>query len=256
MAGLTAGLRGCLDVCFRDHDGHTTAALTSTPPLDLRGPFKRDRGAELYLLRNTTAGILAGDDHDLRVTAEPGANVRVASTAATKVLTMPGDGARIHSTLTAQPGSSLVWGPHATVLQTGSRLTQSTHVALSPGASLVLAEVIVFGRLASGQKYDFAAYESDLVIADDCWLRALRRGLSSRTRRLNCARRSAIRARWPPSTSSAPPPSASMPPACRTSRLSGCSRLPNDAGVIARSLAPSLSRGLAFVDCLLAPGCY
>ncbi len=255
MGGLTAGLRGCLDVCFRGDDGHTSAVLTSTPPLDLRGPFKRDRGPDLYLLRNTTAGILAGDDHDLHVTAEAGANVRVASTAATKVLTMPGDGARIHTTLTARAGSSLVWGPHATVLQTGSRLVQTTHATLAPGAALVIAEVIVFGRLASGQKYDFAAYESDLVIADDAG-----RLLYEEAYRLEPGAdlRAALADQGAVATVYVLGVAAErFDPAClRDERLSGHSRLPNDAGVIVRTLAPSLSRGLALVDRVLAAGCF
>lgn len=251
MGRLSTGIRGCLDVCFSGQDGRSVASLTSTPPLELRGPFRRDRGADLYLLRNTTAGILSGDDYDLRASAEAGATVQVASSAASKALTMPGAGARSRTTITARNGSSLVWGPHVTLLQTGSRLCQETHVTLDAGAAVVLAEVIAFGRLASGQKYDFAGFDSTLVVSSPD------RELYSESYALVpgpelCA---ALAGHGVLASAyllgAASDAAASLSLLCLP-ELCGWSRLPNDAGLVVRCLADSASDGLGLVEQVLA----
>ena len=117
------------------------------------------------------------------------------------------------------------------------------------------AEVVVFGRLVSAQKYDFAAYESDLVIADDAgrllYEEAYRLTPGSELRAA-LGDQGAMATVYVLGAAAERFDAAQLP----DEPLFGCSRLPNDAGVIAPSLAASLSRALAFVDRVLAAGCY
>ena len=60
----------------------------------------------------------------------------------------------------------LVWGPHTTILQEGSDLRQDLRVTLAPAACVILAEVLVLGRLARGERCSFRRFQSDLVVSN------------------------------------------------------------------------------------------
>ena len=143
------------------------ARVVTESPLELRGPFYRD-AARSYFLRNVTAGIFAGDAYRIDATAEAGSTVRIASSSATKVHAMPSGHASLEVNLLAEPGSTLVWGPHATILQSDSDLRQGLDVSLASGARVLLAEVLVLGRVARGERCAFRRFESELTVSDGC----------------------------------------------------------------------------------------
>ena len=155
-------LHGTLDATFYPDQ---RAVVQTSAPLELRGPFARD-GAPLHYLRNVTTGIFGGDRYDVSLRAEAGASVQVASSSATKAYAAQGCPAQTSTQLEALPGARLVYGPHALILQEGASLQARTVAAVHPGASLLLAEVLSFGRTAGGERLRFDTYDYELVVQD------------------------------------------------------------------------------------------
>lgn len=250
MGGLAPALDSRLEASF----GGAGARIAVQAPLELRGPFIRDGGMRGYYLRNITAGIFSGDAYHVDVTAEAGSRVRIASSSATKVHTMPDRGsARSSANLTAEPGSTLIWGPHATILQAESNLTQQLCVAVQLGAVVYLAEVLVLGRLARGERCAFTSYKSALSISDGCETLYEERYVLTpgTTLDTSLAGQGAVVAVYA---------LGAIDDECRnrlrevvaSGRLVGMTALPNGAGLLVRGLAPSMTAGLALAEGALA----
>lgn len=236
---MTAGVVAELEASF---GCGSRAHVRVAGPLELRGPL---RSPSLYFLRNVTAGIFAGDAYRTQLHCAPGAVAHVESSSASKVYSMPSGCAVARVDIEAEPGSRLTWGPHATILQAGASLRQEMRVALHPGATVVLAETLVMGRIASGQRFDFTNYESSLEVHEPgCSmlyreayrldpgpdLESAMGGLGVLTcvyalGAFDAAARNALQA------------------LCVTRALTGFSALPNGAGIVVKALTPSLSEG-------------
>jgi urease accessory protein len=100
---------------------------------------------------NTSGGVAGGDRFDLDVTVEEGARLVVSTAAAEKVYRSLGPEATINVKLKVDAGGSLLWAPQETILFDRARLRRSIEVDLAANATLVLAEVLVFGRAAMGE---------------------------------------------------------------------------------------------------------
>lgn len=140
--------------------------MQAEPPLELRGPFRRG-ALPAYHLRNVTAGIFQGDSYGVDVCLDAGARAWIGASSATKVHDMPGGSAGSDVVVEAGPGSRLIWGPHVTILQAGSHFRQQLEIRLKTGARVVIAEVLVFGRLARGERSRFRQYASDLTVCSE-----------------------------------------------------------------------------------------
>ena len=115
--------------------------LRSDPPLLLR-----PTPAGLHLVGGA-AGPLGGDELDLEVHVEPGADLRVRSAAASLVL--PGTGASdVRVRATVADGASLDWAPEPTVSVAGSRHRQRSEVQVDDGGRVTWTETLVLGRTA------------------------------------------------------------------------------------------------------------
>ena len=240
MARLTDTLTGSLTATIHSRG----AKIEAYAPLELRGPFP---GASYYL-RNTTAGVFGGDAYAVDVTASADSTVRVSGSSATKVYVGTDGESCLSVRLNVEPGATLIWGPHATIVQGGARYRQSTHVDVAAGGRTILGEILALGRLARGEQFDFDRLESSLNVRL-CETRVYSeayilqpgpnlvasmagRGVLASVyaigfdatvgERLNCL-------------------------LTERNELAGWSALPNDAGVVVRGLFDSLSQGQAFV---------
>lgn len=117
----------------------------------------------LYLLKNVTAGVFAGDCYDVTLRAEAGARVRVASASASRVCEMPDGEAESSLTIEAAAGSLVVYGPAPVILQAGADFRQSARICAAPGATVVFSEIVAFGRLASGERMAFRRFQNELT---------------------------------------------------------------------------------------------
>ena len=158
---------GRLDLLFERAAAITRPVRCAVqPPLQLSRARYDDpaRPDEPALTLIHLGGILAGDHYDLRIALGAGAGARVTTAAATQVYRMPQGEATQSIQLQLGAGSRLEWLAQPTILFGGARFTQTTSVTLGPGAQLALLDVLVPGRLARGEVYQFDRYAARLEV--------------------------------------------------------------------------------------------
>ncbi len=118
----------------------------------LRVRFPNAAGAELEaVLVNTAGGMTGGDRFAIDIAAGPGAQLLVGTTAAEKIYRSLGPATDVAVRLAVAAGATLRWLPQETILFDRARLARRIDVDLAEGATLVLAEAVVFGRAAMGE---------------------------------------------------------------------------------------------------------
>ncbi len=143
----------------------------TTFPLRLSSLFRLE-GADsnrgyVYLI-NTSPGLLAGDELNLSLKLAPNTSLYLTDQAATKVHPMPEIGkiAKVNYQILVDANASLELVPEPIILYTDSVLEQKTIIRLHPTAKLFLSEIILPGRLAKNEYYDFNYYFNRLQVTD------------------------------------------------------------------------------------------
>src|ERR1700754_4566527 len=101
---------------------------------------------------NTAGGIAGGDRFDIAITAGEGARLTLTTAAAEKVYRAPGPAAELNIALKCEGGAHLSWMPQETILFDRARIVRRIDIDLAADASLLLCEIVVFGRAAMGEK--------------------------------------------------------------------------------------------------------
>ena len=101
---------------------------------------------------NTAGGIAGGDRFDIDIAAGEGARLTLTTAAAEKVYRAPGAAAQLSIALKAERGAHLSWLPQETILFDRARIVRRIDIDLAEDASLLLCEIVVFGRAAMGEK--------------------------------------------------------------------------------------------------------
>ena len=101
---------------------------------------------------NTAGGIAGGDRFDIDIGAGEGARLTLTTAAAEKVYRAPGPAAQLNIALRAEKGAHLAWLPQETILFDRARIIRRIDIDLAEDASLLLCEIVVFGRAAMGEK--------------------------------------------------------------------------------------------------------
>lgn len=120
--------------------------------------FPRAHGAPPEAVIVNIAGGLAGGDRvatDIRV--GEGAAMALSSAAAERVYRSAGDATRLTSRLRLARGASLLWLPQETILHDRSAAERRFEIDLAEESRLVLAEMLYFGRRASGERFERGA---------------------------------------------------------------------------------------------------
>lgn len=126
-------------------------------PLRVRFPNYSGRALEAVTV-NTAGGIAGGDRHALDISVGEGADLSVTTAAAEKVYRALGPGSEISIKLAAAPSSRITWLPQETILFDQARLNRRIDVELAPGATLLMAEAVVFGRSAMSEAVEQGAF--------------------------------------------------------------------------------------------------
>jgi urease accessory protein len=108
-------------------------------------------GAPEAVLVNTAGGIAGGDRFGVDLELQAGAEIVVTTAAAEKVYRSPGPNATFNLTAKLADGAALTWLPRETILFDRARFARAVDIALAPSATLLIAETIVFGRVAMGE---------------------------------------------------------------------------------------------------------
>jgi urease accessory protein len=118
----------------------------------LRVRFPGAPGRELEaMLVNTAGGMAGGDRFDADIVAGGGAELLVGTAAAEKIYRSIGPATQVSIRLEPAAGAKLRWLPQETILFDRARLDRRIDVEMEEGASLLVAEAIVFGRAAMGE---------------------------------------------------------------------------------------------------------
>ncbi len=81
-----------------------------------------------------------------------GAQLTLTTAAAEKVYRAPDEPAQINISLKAAAGARLAWLPQETILFDRARVSRRIDIDLDETASLLLCEIVVFGRAAMGER--------------------------------------------------------------------------------------------------------
>ena len=101
---------------------------------------------------NTAGGIAGGDRFDIDIAAGEGSRLAVTTAAAEKIYRAQGPAAQVNIALKAAQGAHLAWLPQETILFDRARVSRRIDIDLAEDASLLLCEIVVFGRAAMGER--------------------------------------------------------------------------------------------------------
>lgn len=101
---------------------------------------------------NTAGGIAGGDRFDIDIAAAASTRLTLTTAAAEKVYRAAGPAAKLNIALKAGAGAHLSWLPQETILFDRARISRRIDIDLADDASLLLCEIVVFGRAAMGEK--------------------------------------------------------------------------------------------------------
>jgi urease accessory protein len=125
--------------------------LHESGSLRVRFPSPESDGLSAVFV-NTAGGIAGGDHFEVDIAAGEGSRLTLTTAAAEKVYRAPGSASRIDIALQAATGSYLAWLPQETILFDRARISRTIDIDLAEGASLLLCEIVVFGRSAMGER--------------------------------------------------------------------------------------------------------
>jgi urease accessory protein len=150
--------RGAIAFDVRLQDGATRrGAPHESGSLRVRFPSPEGDGLSAVLV-NTAGGIAGGDRFDIEIAVNEGARLTLTTAAAEKVYRAPADAARLGIALKVAAGAHLAWLPQETILFDRAKISRSIDIDLAEGASLLLCEIVVFGRTAMGETMRYGSF--------------------------------------------------------------------------------------------------
>ena len=101
---------------------------------------------------NTAGGVAGGDRFEIDIAAGEGARLTLTTAAAEKIYRAESNPAQLNISLRAAAGAHLSWVPQETILFDRARVSRRIDIDLAETASLLLCEIVVFGRAAMGER--------------------------------------------------------------------------------------------------------
>jgi urease accessory protein len=117
----------------------------------LRWRFPRSSSPCEAAIVNTGGGVAGGDSYSVSLTLGDGAEVEATTPSAERIYRSDGPAASIANRLTLAPRARLFWLPQETLMFEGARLERRLELDTSGEAAFIVAETVVFGRLAMGE---------------------------------------------------------------------------------------------------------
>src|SRR6266404_5453724 len=125
--------------------------LHESGSLRVRFPSPEAEGLSAVFV-NTAGGIAGGDRFDIEIAAGEGSRLAVTTAAAEKIYRAQGPTAQVNIALKAAAGAQLCWLPQETILFDQARVKRRIDIDLAEDATLLLCEIVVFGRSAMGER--------------------------------------------------------------------------------------------------------
>lgn len=151
--------------------------LFHAAPLRLLFPNTDPGDPTLGAFVNVAGGLAGGDALSVTLALEDDARFTATTPAAEKIYRSLGAETRIASSLAVGESACCEWLPQETILFDGARLSRRLDITLAPGARLLAAEMLVFGRAARGERFRLGSLHDAWRIRRDgrlIWADALR----------------------------------------------------------------------------------
>jgi urease accessory protein len=143
---------GAFDLVFgRASRGTVLRDLYQQSPLRILFPTPEPGEPPTAALLNCAGGLAGGDALRQSVRLQAGARATLSTAAAEKVYRSLGPETRVDTRIVLEAGAVLEWIPQETILFDGARFVRGMRAELAPGAVLLAAETLVFGRAARGE---------------------------------------------------------------------------------------------------------
>lgn len=144
--------RGAVRFAVHAVDGVTRRGdLHESGSLRVRFPSPEGEGLSAVFV-NTAGGVAGGDRFDIEIAARENARLTLTTAAAEKIYRAAGEPAELNIALKAADGAHLAWLPQETILFDRARMARRIDIDLAASASLLLCEIVVFGRAAMGER--------------------------------------------------------------------------------------------------------
>lgn len=134
-------------------------------PFHLSKPYwDPDAKALCVQVVNPTAGILAGDRLESRITLGPGAALSVTTPSASRVFTMDSAAAECRQDFAVGADAWLEVSPEPLVPHRRSRFRQATRIEIAPGGGLFFVDQLIPGRLGHGEAWAWSELGLELEV--------------------------------------------------------------------------------------------
>ena len=144
--------RGAVAFDVHARDGVTRRGrLHESGSLRVRFPSPEGEGLSAVFV-NTAGGIAGGDRFEIDIVASEDARLTLTTAAAEKLYRAGDRPAELAISLKAAPGARLAWLPQETILFDGAKVSRRIDIDVAEGGSLLLCEIVVFGRAAMGER--------------------------------------------------------------------------------------------------------
>lgn len=145
---------GAADIAFARRGTATQIArLYHRTPCRIEFPRAAAGEPALAMMLNTAGGLTGGDRVAVTVTADAAASGTVTTAAAEKIYRSLGPDCDIGVDLTVADGGWLEWLPQETILFEDARLRRQIAARVAATGRLLMAEMLVFGRIARGERW-------------------------------------------------------------------------------------------------------
>lgn len=165
-----------IDVVWRQ--GRTRLnALRQNAPCRVFFPSVSDASIMEAICVNTGGGLVEGDRVSTVITVGSGAGLLSTTQAAEKIYRSLTKICIVTSDLRIAGGGLLLWLPRETILFDGARLSRMQEVSLEKTSRFLAAEVIIFGRIARGERLNHGELRDNWSIRCDgklLWMDCLR----------------------------------------------------------------------------------
>ena len=162
----SVGRRGALSYEFERAGPRTilTRSSCTSPWHHFPPSYLDDSGCAYTWLVNPSGGLVGGDHVSVEAQLHAGTHVLMTSPSANRVYRSLSEPAVQEVHLSVGPAARLEWLPEVTIPFAGSRVRQSIHVDLAPGATVVLWDSIASGRVARQERWAFTSIENEICI--------------------------------------------------------------------------------------------
>ncbi len=149
-----APVHGIAEIGFAVREGKTRLGhLYERNPLRVLFPSPVPGDVPTAVLVMTSGGLVAGDRINISVTTGAGAGAHITGSAAEKIYRSTGATTLVEQRLDVGVSAWLEYLPPETILFDRARLRRNTRVELTSAAGFLGGGILVFGRIAMGERF-------------------------------------------------------------------------------------------------------